>query len=88
MQLPGHRAKTIHWQLHGASPGLGVIPVSPLQPHLQTALISSRMLPFEKRKKAQHTHAEAHQSVTSTKIFLKFLWKRPMVLSESSTSFC
>jgi len=39
MQLPGHGAKTTHWQLSGALPGLGVTPVSPLQSHLQTALI-------------------------------------------------
>lgn len=88
MQLPGHGAKTTHRQLYGVSPGLGVIPVSLLQPHLQTAVISSRMLTFKKKKKTQHTHAEAHERVTRTKIFLKFLWKRPMVLSQSSTRFC
>lgn len=48
MQLPGHRAKTTHWQLYGASPGLGFTPVNHLQSHLQTALISSTMLTFKK----------------------------------------
>lgn len=46
----------------GGLPGLGVIPVSPLQSHLQTALISSRKPTFknkEKGKKSQYTHAEA-----------------------------
>lgn len=45
----------------GGLSGLDVIPLSPLQPHLQTALISSRKLTFKNKEKGgkSNTHAEA-----------------------------